>query len=391
MQFDALLSGLLASKLRIAFLGLLVVGVSIGGAFAVGVLGVPGIDSIDNTFGPVTDETTTIETELVISNPNPIGIGLQDVSVNYTISMNGIEMAHGERDGVAIGTGNSTLELETLMRNDAIPPWWTSHIENDERTTVGIDATVTSARLGRSTDVNRTHEIETDLIGAFNSDETRPVNADHVLTEDPILYINQTRGEWGLVSDAETPIDMTFVVFNPNVEPYVIAEMGYVITMNDIVMGEGESHEEHVISSRSTEPVQVTTILDNQQLDEWWVSHLDDEIHGHQVSELRIEFYVVVELPTGDEITVPLDELTYEETIETDIFDEGGDIGEPTESTADSDPDDDGDEAEDGAQEGEDNGAQEDDDEANGSGDQESTEDDDEADDSDDADDGLPL
>ena len=48
------------------------------------------------------------------------------------------------------------------------------------------------------------------------------------------------------------------------------------------------------------------------------------------MSDLRIEFYAVVELPTGEELTVPLDALTYEETIETDIFDEGLDQGDRT-------------------------------------------------------------
>ena len=41
------------------------------------------------------------------------------------------------------------------------------------------------------------------------------------------------------------------------------------------------------------------------------------------MSDLRIEFYAVVELPGGERVTVPLDALTHEETVETDIFDEG--------------------------------------------------------------------
>lgn len=319
----AVFSSLLASKLRIAIAAVLVVGVGIGGAFAVGALGVPGIADIDNTFGNVTDETTTVETDLVVSNPNPIGVSLDGLSVDYTISMNAVEMATGSRDGVSIGSGNSTLDLETRMRNEAIPPWWTSHIRNDERTTVDIDATVRSDRLGRNTDLTRSRTIETDLIGAFSSEETRPVNASSPLADDPVLYINETRGEWGDVSDSETPIDMEFDAYNPNLEPYAITEIGYEISMNGIAMGEGRTRDGYVIESRSAETVELTTTIENQRLDEWWVSHLDEETYGHQVSQLRIDFYAIVELPTGETITVPLDELTYEETIETDIFDEG--------------------------------------------------------------------
>lgn len=114
---------------------------------------------------------------------------------------------------------------------------------------------------------------------------------------------------------------MAFTVYNPNPEPYVIPELGYDVTMNEVAIGSGETHEGHVIPSYSQETIELTTVLDNQRLDDWWVTHLDEDVHGHQVSELRIEFYAVVELSTGSEITVPLDELTYEESIETDIFD----------------------------------------------------------------------
>jgi len=307
---------------------------------------VPSVAAVDNTFGDVTNETTAIETDLVVSNPNPVGVGLDGVSVNYTVSMNDIEMAQGGQEGVGVGTGNSTLELETQLRNEGIPPWWVSHVRNGERTTLDIDATATSDRLGRGVDFSKSREIETDLLGAFNSDETRPVNADSPLADDPVLYINETRGEWGSVSESETPIDMVFTVYNPNLEPYAITEIGYDITMNGVEMGSGQTEEGYVIPSESTETVEFTTALQNRHLDDWWVTHLDEDVRGHQVTDLRIEFYAVIEFPGGEEATVPLDELTYEETIETDIFGEGDDVRNGGDS---SDTDDGGTETDDGS------------------------------------------
>ena len=320
------LATLTDSKRSAAFVGLLVVVAAVGGAFALGILGVPSVAAVDNTFGNVTDETTEVKTDLVVSNPNPIGVGLDGVSVNYTVSMNDIEMAQGGREGVSVGTGNSTLELETRLRNDGIPPWWVSHVRNGERTTVDIDATATSDLLGRGVDFSQSREIRTDLLGAFNSDETRPVNADSPLASDPVLYVNETRGEWGTVSESETPIDMAFTVYNPNLEPYAVTEIGYDITMNGVEMGSGQTEEGYVIPSERTETIEFTTALQNRRLDDWWVTHLDEDVRGHQVTGLRIEFYAVVEFPTGAEATIPLDALTYEETIETDIFGEGDDV-----------------------------------------------------------------
>jgi len=339
MGIGSLVSPLFSSKRRIALVATVALVAAIGGAVAVGVFGVPGVAGIDNTFGGVTEETTVVETDLVVSNPNPIGVGADGVAVNYTVSMNSIGMARGNRTGITIGTGNSTLDLETEIRNDAIPPWWTSHIRNDERTTIEVDATVTSSRLGRSAGLSRSHGIETDLIGAFNSEETRPVNADSPLTDDPVLYVNETRSEWGAVSESETPIEMEFDLYNPNLEPYVVTRLGYTIAMNGVELGKGETRDEHVIGPYSTETVPLTTTIRNERLDEWWVTHLDEGTYGHQVSELRIEFHAIVELPTGEEIAVPLEELTYEETVTTDIFDEGGDVGDPTSENGTADTD----------------------------------------------------
>ncbi|WP_123622386.1 LEA type 2 family protein [Halorubrum sp. CSM-61] len=352
-------SALVGSKLKIALLGVLVVGGTVGGAFALGILGVPSVAAVDNTFGDVTNETTAIETDLVVSNPNPVGVGLDGVSVNYTVSMNDIEMAQGGREGVRVGTGNSTLELETRLRNEEIPPWWVSHVRNGERTTLDIDATATSDRLGRGVDFSRSREIQTDLLGAFNSDETRPVNADSPLTDDPVLYVNETRGEWGSVSESETPIDMAFTVYNPNFEPYAVTEIGYDITMNGVEMGSGQTEEGYVIPSESTETIEFTTALQNRHLDEWWVTHLDEDVRGHQVSGLRIEFHAVIEFPGGEEATVPLDALTYEETIETDIFGEGDDVRNGSDSSGSEGG---GNETDDGTSDGDDTSGNETDD-----------------------------
>ncbi|TKX42122.1 MULTISPECIES: LEA type 2 family protein [unclassified Halorubrum] len=372
MALNGLVSALTAGKLRVALVGLLVVAAAVGGAFALGVLGVPSVAAVNNSFGDVTTETTVVETDLVVSNPNPVGVGLDGVSVNYTVSMNDVEMARGGREGIGVASGNSSIAFETALANDAIPPWWTSHVRNGERTTVAIDATVTSDLLGRSADLTRTREIETDLIGAFASEETRPLNADAPLVDDPVLYVNETRGRWGTVSEAETPIEMEFDVYNPNLEPYVVTEIGYDVTMNGVAMGSGSTEEEYVIPSHGSETVELTAALRNERLDEWWVTHLDESVNGHQVSDLRIEFYAVVELPTGEEFTVPLDALTYEETIETDIFDEGLHRGDGTSADRSSGDDgsDDGGTATDGDETASDDGTTDDgDNTTDGSGD----------------------
>lgn len=330
MTSDRGLLGLAKLKLAAAVIGILTV--SIVGAVAFGVVGAPSVEAVDNEFGEVTNETTVIHTDLTINNPNPIGIRLGDTQINYTVRMNDVRMATGGATGLNIQTGNSTESFTTEMDNGQIPPWWQSHIENGEVTQVSINATVHTSVLGqREFDITQEKQVETDIIGEFNSNRTRPVNADDPppTTSNPILYINRTGAQWGGVTEQETPINMRFDVFNPHVEPYVVTEMGYEITMNGLLVGEGTTDDTYVIEGQSTETINTQAVIRNQQLDDWWVTHLNND----QVTNLRIDFYARVELPTGNTIRVPLDELTYQETIETDIFgnkNRSSDSGETT-------------------------------------------------------------
>jgi len=317
-------------KIAVAVVGVLVA--SAVGAVALGVVGAPTVEDVENRFGDVDDQTTVIHTDLVVNNPNPIGVQLGDTEINYTVRMNDVPMAEGGGVGLDVETGNSTQQFTTEMDNEQIPPWWRTHINDGERTVVSINASVRTSVLGeREFDVTQEREIETDIIGQFNSDETRPVEADDPppTASNPLLYVNSTRADWGRATEQETPIDMQFEVYNPQLEPYVITELGYEITMNNVTVGEGRSGDTYVIPGGGTETLQTTTRMQNQRLDEWWVTHLQNG----QVTDLRIEFYARVELPSGNTVRVPLDELTYEETIETDIFgtkNDSGGTGTPT-------------------------------------------------------------
>lgn len=305
----------ISTGLAVVGLGVLLV-VAVVGAFAVGVVGAPEVVDVENRFGEVTRNTTVVETDLVMHNPNPVGVQLGGTTVNYTVAMNDVPIASGQKDGLAVQRGNTTLEFTTLMRNKQIPKWWVTHIRNSEHTTLHIDARVRSSLLGRTFAVPQSRPVKTDIIGQFNSTEPRPVNADRPLVEDPVLYINRTGAAWGEVMSEETPIDMELVVYNPRATPYTITEVGYNITMNQVSVGGGASRESYVIQGGTTETIRTQTVIRNKRLDEWWVSHLE----RNQVTRLRIDFWARIELPTGTAVRVPLDELTYETEIETDIF-----------------------------------------------------------------------
>ncbi|WP_338741573.1 LEA type 2 family protein [Haloplanus salilacus] len=319
---------------------LLVVGVILLAAVAVLVFSQPSVDGVDNRFGEVNETATVIESDLRVSNPNPIGANLGGLTVDYAVDMNGIRMATGVKDGVSIPRGESTVPMTTSLANERIPPWWVSHIRNGERTELAVNADVHSSVLGASFGAPKvTRTIETDIISAFNSTERRPVGEEGANGE-PILYIEETSAQWGSVDESATRIDMRFVVSNPNPYPVPVSELGYEATMNGVEMGSGATEGHGVIPPGETRTIRATTVLNNENIDEWWVTHLNDD----QVTEPRIDFAARVELPTGT-VEIPMDPLTYTETIETDIFGnkEGSNGAEGDDGTATPTPADDGD------------------------------------------------
>jgi len=322
MNVRALLFG---STIRVAVTVVAGLGLVVGAAFVGGLVGVPSVEQVDNRFGAVNDTHTEVRTDLVIHNPNPVGVRLGDTSVNYTVAMNDIRMAGGDKRGVGIGTGNSTVNLTTHLRNERIPAWWASHVRGGERTDLTVSATVQPGFVGRSATFQPAAEtIETDLLGQFNSTADRPVNAGIALVDDPVLVVQRTNASWGNVTDAETPIDLEFEVYNPKAAPVAVSNVGYDISMNGVQVGEGELAETESIPPKTARVVETPTVIDNDRLDEWWVTH----VRNDQTTELRIDFYAEVELPgISETVRVPLDELTYTQTIETDMFGNKGDAG----------------------------------------------------------------
>lgn len=304
---------------RVALLALGLVAATVGGAVALGLLGTPEIVGVENRFGDVNRSTTVVETELLVYNPNPFGLQFVDTTVDYTVTMNDVAVAAGSESGLDVGRGTTTLRFTTPMDNREIPEWWATHVRNGERTTVTVNATARTSLLGNRTFTTVERKtVETDVIGGFNSEEVRPIEAPRALplTSDPILYINRTSARWGRVTDAATPIDTAFVVYNPQRYPIPITELGYEVRMNGISVGAGGTDRTRLVPAGGTATVRSETVIRNDRLDEWWVTHLRND----QVTDLRIEFYALIDLPTGGTLRVSLDALTYEQTIETDVF-----------------------------------------------------------------------
>jgi LEA14-like dessication related protein len=313
------------SKLTYAAVAVLAVVVLVLLGFLLGVLGVPSLEGVDNRFGPVNESTTTVVTNVTVANPNPISITVGGLGINYTVEMNDVRMAVGDKRGLSIERGSSRLRFETLLDNDRIPRWWYTHVRNGERTKLVVNASVSHGLLGgQEFSFPQEETVETDILGAFNSTETREMDADQPPISDPVLYLNETAARYGSnVTRERTPLETAFTVHNPKPWPYTVTEIGYTIEMNNVTVGEGSTRQPYAVPPGGQTTLRAETVIRNDRLDEWWVSHLRND----QVTTLGIDFYVVVDPDVGDlfpgevaPIRVDTDAFDYRTTIETDIF-----------------------------------------------------------------------
>jgi LEA14-like dessication related protein len=303
------------SILRVLLAFVVLIGI-VGGAVVLGVFDRPTIETAESRFVGVNGSTTLVETDLVLSNPNPVGVRLGNTTLAHSVTMNGIEMGTGSRDGFKITEGATNLTLTTAIDNEKIPAWWVTHIENGERTRFTTTASVEVPLLGRMATVTETSTTETHITDGFNSSDPRPVNASLPLLSNPVLVINRSSATWGNVTRAETPLNTEFVVSNPTEIPFVVSRIDYTITMNDITVGNGTTGHDYTIPAEGQRTIQANAVIENDKLDDWWVTHIERNQH----TDLRVAFTAVLELPDGETVRIPLDSLSYTTDIDTDVL-----------------------------------------------------------------------
>ena len=290
------------------------VGVLVGAAVLGTLFQRPTVESVDNDWGTVTERRTEVETQIRVNNPTVLQFGENVADVTYTVSLNGVEMAHGVKRAVHLSQGRNVVNLSTWLDNDEIPEWWASHVNRNGTTTVRVDSNVTVERVGvrlPATSMTRTRMVETNLLEPLRTNQTRTFNAfGHRL-----LVVNGTDAHWGHATTARTPLNASATVTNPTSVPIPVTNVSYTIRMNGIVVGSGEAARRTVIPPGATRTIEASAVIDNSKLDEWWVTHR----RNNGTSQLTVDFYATV--PTGEGTRrVHLDFLSYRHTFETNIL-----------------------------------------------------------------------
>ncbi len=117
--------------------------------------------------------------------------------------------------------------------------------------------------------------------------------------------------KWGKVTESTTQILTDVKIYNPNPFPIPIKNIVTNIYMNGIKMGSGSALKAG-IAPQSTSTVVLSTIIDNNKIPEWWVSH----IRNGERTTITIKGYFVLDLKLFS-INLPFD---YSNEIKTNIL-----------------------------------------------------------------------
>ncbi|RXK49254.1 LEA type 2 family protein [Halorientalis pallida] len=307
-----------AGKLLLAVAIVLIVAVPVAVAgFETDLLGVPDVTAVDNRFAGATESVTVVTSDVTVRNPNPVTVAVDRVDVHHTVYANGVRLGGGVREELALPAGNSTVHVRTAVRTDRVTDWWVRHVRRGERSNLTVVASVSSASLDREysrTVLTRT--VRTDVLAAFETDRSVPVDANVSLISGPVLTVDCTTARWGAVGENRTVVAVAATVSNPTAFDVPLRSVSYDVRMNGRAVANGSTVNATTIPAGATGNVTARLVVDNDDFEEWWPTHIE----RNQTTRVRIDPTIRVDLSRFGRGSRTFTPSPITRRLETDLF-----------------------------------------------------------------------
>jgi len=303
--------------LKVAALGV-VLTVVVGGS--VGFVGYqysrnpPQVESVNSEWGDVSEGQTEIETDVVVSNPNDVGIP-KVVDLQYTTTLNGVTVIEGSTSSVGVSPGRNEIAIPATMDNRAIAEWWVTHVNNGEQSRMAVTATVVAPGGVEQSIPVRSSTIETNMLDSMQSSGARTVT----VQGEEFVTIEEQSAAWGTADMERTPIDFSATLTNNHDHGLTLDGLGYVITMNDVVVGEGRTTDGVTIRPGESGEVGVTAAIDTPKMADWWATHVSND----ESTRMTVAMFGLVERD-GELRRVPFELFAQDLRFTTNLLEGGG-------------------------------------------------------------------
>lgn len=278
-------------------------------AYLAGIIGAPSVVVEDpGDWGNTTDDETEIHTTLRVDNPNPLGIKLSDgVSAEYQVALNGVTLVDGEQNAISIPEGESTITLTSTLDNDKLVPWWVAYVRNNE--TIEMRATgsaevsaVVSKTISFPAQEQTLQADQRPVIDAVDGAVTT-MEGEYTAGVDPATVgyeIREASATWGEVTEATSKMNVTYRIHNPGAVAVPLVPDGFRIdaTANDVDLFSANRSaltptnvdRGAILESGETRTVVYTVTVTNDKVDDWFVSHVDNDEQTRLVIDPSMEF-----------------------------------------------------------------------------------------------------
>jgi LEA14-like dessication related protein len=288
----------------------------------------PDVKSVESEWGEVTEEETKIQTTVVVNNPNSIGLpGV--VGVEYSTELNDVTIMQGQKSSVSISPGRNEISIPATMNNTAIARWWVSHVNNGEQSTMTVAASVTGPGGFSQPIQTQNSKFETTMLDSMESSEPRTVT----LQGEEFVVLKEQSASWGEADMEETPIEFSATIENEHDYALTLDGIGYVIRMNDVVVGEGQRTDGVTVEPGQTGSIDTRAVIDTKKMADWWASH----VRHDESTEMTVAMYGLVERD-GELQRVPFELFSQDLQFTTNMLEGGGTSVQPIEGASDDGP-----------------------------------------------------
>ena len=300
------------------------------------------------------DNETDLSTTLTVNNRAGYPIPTDLVGGEYDVIVDNVLLLEGELEFPRLSTGNNTVTINSTLENNEIPNAWRAYLKNDETTDIELQANF--SRVGPveregifSKSITRTvgedkepvEEAFTSAVKGLEGNYTSNVSSSRItggLTgqEAEVGYrIRDARVEVAEIGENETVLHMKMSVYNPSRVFPVPAEpdvLGVSMEANNVTLVNARSQDSTLVNRNDFEsdsdvdgpvilPQQEKTVvyrleLNNNNIDDWFVSHLETEEYTYLESDFQFVFS-----QSGVEYRVPQESpVQYNCDVQTNFF-----------------------------------------------------------------------
>ena len=227
------------------------------------------VESISNSWGQISLDTTTVNTEILVNDPN---FYLIPIKASCDIYLNDIKMVSGIGKDLEItrSASGSLIRFTSTIDNENVIKWWVSHIKNKEKTKVRVEGKliISLDQVDIIYPFSQNYEFKTHIL--------RDLNKKNLATIRPYNFkIRSLESRWGKVTLSTTEIKHKFTIENIGILPgQPITDVDYVLVFNGIQMTRGRIGLPLLILPGQRRSAKFTLKIPNRNIIKWWVSHI---------------------------------------------------------------------------------------------------------------------